>query len=147
LSDAHSNRSVNTSLPPLRNCPDPLALLPGCLCSLVWMETLCPASSHTAQAPPVGDFDPTAGKISAKWPVEYHVKVLNERLSPAKRTSAEEVEEAESGSLWRQERQKRTMLYVLSEPFTFKYGTLCGVVIMVLLPYLFRPCRQFSRCA
>ena len=30
LSDVHNNRSVNTSLPPLRNCPDPLALLPGC---------------------------------------------------------------------------------------------------------------------
>jgi hypothetical protein len=50
LNDAYSNRSINTSLPPLRNCLDPLAFLPSCLCSSVWMETLCPASSHTAQA-------------------------------------------------------------------------------------------------
>jgi hypothetical protein len=28
----------------------PQHCLPGCLCSSVWMDALCPASSHTAQA-------------------------------------------------------------------------------------------------
>jgi hypothetical protein len=69
--------------------------------------------------------------------VEHHVEVLDEILSPAKRTGAEEVEEAESGSLCRYERQRRTTLYVLSWPFPFIYGALCGVVAIVLLLYLF----------
>jgi hypothetical protein len=65
LKPSRSGRVLaDTSPPPARTCPDPSALLPGCLCSSVWMEVITEIRFIS------GPLIRTLGRlrVSAGWP-------------------------------------------------------------------------------